>query len=109
MSLIKHCASPFGFLDITLGCLFSGKTTRLIVNEYHELKENQSVLCVSVNHGLDKRYNDGSMLSSHDKQEVPCILIDDLHQQWYYRESEYYSALILIGVSIYALLPTLYF
>jgi len=79
-----------GFLDITLGCMFSGKTTRLI-NKYHELKENRSVLCV--NHGLDKRYNDGSMLSSHDKQEVPCILIDDLHEQWFYRESEYYNAL----------------
>jgi thymidine kinase len=48
-------------LHLTLGCMFSGKTTALIRDQY-------------INHGLiiDYDTNKTSMLVSHDGVEIPC-------------------------------------
>jgi thymidine kinase len=62
----KHNA----YLEIILGSMFSGKTSRLV--EIYK----QCIFCnipVSViNHCIDNRYDD-SLLSTHDKIKIPCI------------------------------------
>lgn len=64
-----------GYLEIILGPMFSGKTSRLI--EIYK----KCVFCrmnVSViNHVIDNRY-DNNLLSSHDLVKIPCIKTDNL-------------------------------
>jgi len=66
MSEDKHNA----YLEIILGSMFSGKTSRIV--EIYK----QCIFCnipVSViNHCIDTRYDD-SLLSTHDKIKIPCI------------------------------------
>ena len=79
-----------GFLEIVLGPMFSGKTSALI-KKYSEL-HNQSEKVIAVNFIADKRYHD-TLLSSHDKVMIPCIMIDNLYESWYDASYEYYSIL----------------
>jgi thymidine kinase len=58
-----------GYLHITLGPMYSGKTTSLI-HMYNRFK-NAVEKIVVINYSDDKRYHD-SMLSSHDKVMIPC-------------------------------------
>ena len=66
-------------LSVTVGCMFSGKTSKLL--EIYK----QCVFCnipVSIiNHSLDKRYHD-SMISSHDKIMAPCLQAKELKDVW---------------------------
>ena len=58
-----------GYLEIVLGPMFSGKTTKLI-ETFYEL--NKSGLTIKViNYSLDKRYDDNN-LSTHDQLKIPC-------------------------------------
>jgi len=79
-----------GFLEIVLGPMFSGKTSALI-KKYNEL-QSQSENVVAVNYVADKRYHD-TLLSSHDKAMIPCIMIEDIHDSWYNTSNINYSAL----------------
>ena len=64
-----------GYLELILGPMFSGKTTRLVelYNEYQ--LQNKNVLVI--NYTSDKRYHD-TMLSTHDKIMIPCLFTDNL-------------------------------
>ena len=68
-----------GYLEIIMGPMFSGKTSKLL--EIYK----QCVFCnisVSIiNHSLDKRYHD-SMISSHDKIMAPCLQAKELKDVW---------------------------
>ena len=64
-----------GYLEIILGPMFSGKTTRLI--ERYKAYTYIGKRVVVVNYSLDKRYSH-TMLSSHDRIEIPCIFADSL-------------------------------
>jgi thymidine kinase len=67
------------YLEIIVGPMFSGKTTRL-VNLYNQyIKENKNV-CV-INYSQDKRYHD-TMLSTHDKIMIPCIFTNKIADVW---------------------------
>ena len=62
--------SNIGYLSICCGCMFSGKTSWLM-QQYKKYKFiNKSV--VVVNFDQDKRYHN-SLLSTHDKQMIPCL------------------------------------
>lgn len=62
--------SNIGYLSICCGCMFSGKTSWLM-QQYKKYKFiNKSV--VVVNFDQDKRYH-SSLLSTHDKQMIPCL------------------------------------
>lgn len=71
--------TPNGYLELILGPMFSGKTSRLV-----ELY-NQCLFCsipVSViNHVIDSRYDD-ELLSTHDRVKIPCIRTDQLNDVW---------------------------
>lgn len=65
-----------GFLEIILGPMFSGKTTRLIeiYNKYNRSSKKISV----INYSMDTRYHD-KMLSTHNQVMIPCIFSSTIH------------------------------
>lgn len=61
-----------GYLEIILGCMYAGKTSRIveIYKKYNFC--NKSILVI--NHSLDDRYDTTEEeLSTHDKIKIPCI------------------------------------
>lgn len=64
-----------GYLEIILGSMYSGKTSRLI-EIYNQCKFCNIKVCV-INHSIDNRYHD-KLMSTHDKNTIPCIKIDKL-------------------------------
>jgi thymidine kinase len=65
---------PGGYLELILGPMFSGKTTRLI-ELYHQLYNTSNIKVI--NYSGDTRYH-SSMLSTHDKVMIPCIFTNKL-------------------------------
>ena len=63
-----------GYLELIVGPMFSGKTTRLI-NIYHDLYETSNIKVI--NYSGDTRYH-SSMLSTHDKIMIPCVFTNKL-------------------------------
>lgn len=64
-----------GYLELIIGPMFSGKTTRLI-NIYNEkYAENYNIMVI--NYSGDTRYHD-SMLSTHDKIMIPCVFTNKI-------------------------------
>lgn len=59
-----------GYLELILGPMFSGKTTRL-VQHYKKFSYIGRKVAV-INYADDTRYHD-SLLSTHDKIMIPCI------------------------------------
>ncbi len=71
--------SKSGYLEIILGSMYSGKTSRL-VEIYKQCKFcNMSVAVI--NHCIDNRYDD-ELLSTHDKIMIPCIKTERLFDIW---------------------------
>ena len=71
--------SKSGYLEIILGPMFSGKTSRL-VEIFKQCKFcNMSVAVI--NHCIDNRYDD-ELLSTHDKIMIPCIKTERLFDIW---------------------------
>lgn len=72
-------SSNEGYLEIILGPMFSGKTTQIIqiYNNYSYIGKN----VVVINYAEDKRYHE-SMLSTHDRKMIPCILTTDIADMW---------------------------
>lgn len=61
-----------GYLELVLGCMFSGKTSYLL-DVYKKCKFCNIPVAV-INYAADNRYTTDPMLSTHDKQMIPCIL-----------------------------------
>ena len=70
---------PHGYLELFLGPMFSGKTTRLIqlYKQFTYIEKNVAV----INYVGDKRYSD-TMLSTHDNTMIPCISLANLCDAW---------------------------
>ena len=68
-----------GYLEIILGPMFSGKTSRL-VEIYNQCKFCNISVAV-INHCIDNRY-DNDLLSTHDKIKIPCIKTERLFDVW---------------------------
>ena len=79
-----------GYLELILGPMFSGKTTQLvqIYKKYTYIRKRVSV----INYFADTRYDD-SMLSTHDKLMIPCILGETISKLWYDESNYYYKQL----------------
>lgn len=67
------------YLEIILGPMFSGKSSRL-VEIYNQCKFCNISVAV-INHSIDNRYDD-EMLSTHDKVKIPCIKAEKLMDLW---------------------------
>jgi len=60
-----------GYLELILGPMWSGKTSA-ILKIYRQYAFCQSRICV-INYEADDRYSE-SMMSTHDKEMIPCIM-----------------------------------
>ena len=68
-----------GYLEIILGCMYSGKTSKLI--EIYKQCNFCNISVAVINHSLDNRY-DEELLSTHDKINIPCIKTEKLFDIW---------------------------
>uniref|UniRef100_A0A6C0KX02 thymidine kinase n=1 Tax=viral metagenome TaxID=1070528 RepID=A0A6C0KX02_9ZZZZ len=68
------------YLEIIIGPMFSGKTSKLL-EIYKQCNFCNIPVCV-INYADDKRYHN-EMLSTHDKVMIPCIQTTDLKQYIY--------------------------
>jgi thymidine kinase len=69
-SIVKIDTTDTSYLEIIIGPMFSGKTSKLF--EIYK----QCIFCnipvLVINHSYDVRYHD-TMMSTHDKKMIPCI------------------------------------
>ena len=63
------------YLEIILGPMYSGKTSRLV--EIYKQCNFCNIPVTVINHSIDNRY-DEHMLSTHDMIKIPCIKTDTL-------------------------------
>ena len=59
-----------GYLKIILGCMYAGKTSKLI-NIYNMMKFS-NISTLVINYKEDTRYSN-TQLSTHDKKMIPCV------------------------------------
>ena len=81
-----------GYLELILGPMFSGKTTRLI-----NLQKQYGICdisCCVINHMLDKRYDD-HLLCTHDKQSTDCFNINNLQEIFSLQIVDKYSVFLI--------------
>ena len=64
-----------GYLELILGPMFSGKTSKIL--DLYKQCEFSNIPVVVINHTSDKRYSE-TMLSTHDLKMIPCILASSL-------------------------------
>lgn len=65
-------------LELFLGPMFAGKTTRLIERYNEKCEEVGKEKCLAINYALDKRYSLESEIVSHDQLKIECYSILDL-------------------------------
>ena len=68
------------YLEIILGSMFSGKTSRLV--EIYKQCKFCNIPVIVINHSCDNRYDD-ELLSTHDKIKIPCIKTNSLFEVWH--------------------------
>jgi len=71
--------SNSAYLEIILGGMFAGKTSRLV--EIYKQCKFCNISVVVINHTIDNRYDD-ELLSTHDKVKIPCIKTERLSYVW---------------------------
>lgn len=64
-----------GYLELIMGCMFSGKTTKLL--EIYNMYRVCDVECCVINYSKDIRYST-TQLMTHDKKGIYCIFTDTL-------------------------------
>ena len=64
-----------GYLELILGPMFSGKTSKIL--DLYKQCEFSNIPVVVINHTSDKRYSE-NMLSTHDLKMIPCIQASSL-------------------------------
>ena len=67
------------YLEIILGGMYAGKTSRLV--EIYKQCNFCNISVAVINHSIDNRYDD-ELLSTHDKIKIPCIKTDKLLDIW---------------------------
>lgn len=64
-----------GYLKIILGCMYAGKTSKLI--NIYKMMQFSNIPTIVINYEEDTRYDD-ELLSTHDKTMIPCVRISKL-------------------------------
>ena len=65
-----------GYLELGFGCMFSGKTSYLL--DVYKKCMFCNIPVAVINYAADNRYTTDPMLSTHDKQMIPCILANTI-------------------------------
>jgi thymidine kinase len=79
MSSQSQSQSQSAYLEIILGPMFSGKTSRLV--EIYKQCKFCNINVVVINHSIDDRYDD-KLMSTHDQVKIPCIKTEKLLELW---------------------------
>uniref|UniRef100_A0A6C0KP53 thymidine kinase n=1 Tax=viral metagenome TaxID=1070528 RepID=A0A6C0KP53_9ZZZZ len=67
------------YLELILGPMFSGKTSRLV--EIYKQCNFCNISVQTINHSIDLRY-DEELMSTHDKIKIPCIKTNKISEIW---------------------------
>lgn len=67
-----------GYLELIVGPMFSGKTTKLIEIYNEKCEKFGKEKCLAINYALDKRYSNEEKIVSHDHLSIDCYSIHDL-------------------------------
>ena len=79
MNKTTMTTSTTGYLELFIGSMYSGKSTRL-VDIYKQCKFCNIPVTV-INHIIDNRY-DNELLSTHDQVKIPCLQACELNDIW---------------------------
>jgi thymidine kinase len=71
-------AATHGYLELILGSMFSGKTSYLL--DVYKKCMFCNIPVAVINYTADNRYTNEPMLSTHDKQMIPCILASTIRE-----------------------------
>lgn len=77
--------SKQGYLEIILGSMYAGKTSKIL--EVYKQCLFCNIPVSIINHSSDIRYHE-TMISTHDKIMAPCIQISRLNDIWNYSDIE---------------------
>jgi thymidine kinase len=77
--IMSDSNSSAGYLELILGPMFSGKTSRLV--EIYKQCKFCNISVSVINHTIDNRY-DNELLSTHDKVKIPCLQAKALTDIW---------------------------
>jgi thymidine kinase len=72
-----------GYLELILGGMYAGKTSRLV--EIYKQCKFCNIPVIVINHSIDNRYDDNDTdlyLSTHDQVKIPCIKTELLFDIW---------------------------
>ena len=75
---MQSTAGTTGYLELILGSMFSGKTSYLL--DVYKKSMFCNIPIAVINYAADDRYTRDSMLSTHDKQMIPCILANTIKE-----------------------------
>ena len=67
------------YLELIIGPMFSGKTSKLV--EIYKQCQFCNIPVAVINHSIDNRY-DEELLSTHDEIKIPCIKTEKLFDLW---------------------------
>jgi thymidine kinase len=77
IGMSSHLESAY--LEIILGGMYAGKTSRLV--EIYKQCKFCDISVAVINHSIDNRY-DEELLSTHDHIKIPCIKTERLFDVW---------------------------
>lgn len=67
-----------GYLELIVGPMFSGKTTKLIEIYNEKCEKYGKEKCLAINYELDRRYSNEAKIVSHDHLSIDCYSLYDL-------------------------------
>jgi thymidine kinase len=100
-NIVMSYNNPSAYLEIILGPMYSGKTSRLV--EIYKQCKFCDIPVVVINHSIDTRYESGEIedvLSTHDKVKIPCIKTNcllDLYADTSINDAVQFSDVILVN------------
>jgi thymidine kinase len=77
--IMTTSSSQSGYLELIIGPMFSGKTSRIV--EIYNQCNFCNISVAVINHSIDNRY-DEEQLSTHDQIKIPCIKTEKLFDIW---------------------------
>jgi thymidine kinase len=78
-NIVMSSPTEAGYLEIILGGMYAGKTSRLV--EIYKQCKFCNISVAVINHSIDNRY-DEELLSTHDQVKIPCIKTEKLLDVW---------------------------
>ena len=76
-TIFENMEDSVGYLEVILGPMFSGKTSRLL-EIYRKYEGIIGKKVVVINHYTDNRYGENTELYTHSRDKIPCLPLKEL-------------------------------